>query len=241
MVIHHEDRTASRHRDDRAPWAGSSPTDLAEPELAPFDDPLYAEAWTSAAIAIHSIALIDAPMVLRLHVDEHAPLIIDFRTGAFSWARPLSRFPGHPRRVEVETECVTATAPSPVEPPGADLDRLLWLIGGHSFQGHPASWLTPGQRHRLARWPNLTRHAHAPDQVRMTAMLAASAFTAAELAAGADTDVIDAQRLINTYSLMGILREGVDAEAAPVLPRPSSETSARGGLFQRLRDRWSPR
>lgn len=193
----------------------------------------YTVGWTRAAIAVHSMLQIPVPMFLRLEADEHPPLVIDFRHHAFDWAVALTDFPAHPLEVLVETEPTTAEAAPLFDLPGRNLDGLLWQIGQHSFAGMPASWLRPGDRYKLTRWPNLTEHAHTLSQMRMTAMLGNVYLSADELAVAAAVELGEAQSLLNAFSLMGILQTSLEVPAvAPVV-----EAVPQRGLFDRLRER----
>lgn len=187
--------------------------------------------WASAAVAIHSVRRIPTPVLLRLDVVGFGSLLVDFRHHAFEWETPLERFPEDPGAVLVETHPTTPDAPAPFALPGRDLDGLLWLVGQHAFPTRPATWLWNDDRYRLRRWPNLAELPISLEQVRMTAMLGNAAATPAELAAAVGVPLEVAQRLINAYSLMGILRSA-PAEAAPV----AQATPVRG-LLSRLRTR----
>lgn len=193
--------------------------------------------WTRAAIAVHSVLQLPVPILLRLKADTHAPLLIDFRHHAFSWTIAPEDFPAHPVEVLVETEPTTDDAPPIFELPGRNLDSLLWIMGQHSFAGMPASWLRPGDRYTLSRWPNLTEHAHTLSQMRMTAMLGNVYVSAQELAVAADVSEGEAQSLINAFSLMGILRASSDVEAPVATGEAADEQAPSRGLFDRLRAR----
>ena len=195
------------------------------------EEPPACEGWTSAAIAICSILQFANPMVLRLGFDGHEPLLIDFQHRAYRWATPLENFPSDPGAIQVETEPVYPGAAPLFEANGRDLDGLLWMIGGAAFPGQPASWLRAGESYRLTRWPNITAFGITPDEVRMTALLGSGYFTASQLALQSGVTTTEAQRLLNAFSLMGILHSVV-GEPEPVRP-----PAARSGLFRRLRDR----
>jgi hypothetical protein len=192
--------------------------------------------WTSAAIAVHSILQIPQPMFLRLEPAGFGPITIDFRHHAFEWGTPLSEFPDEPATVLVETEPTTADEPPLFELPGSNLDRLLWVMGLHSFQDDGAFWLRSGDRFRLSRWPDLTTLEHSMDQMRMIAMLGNIALTVEQLATAADVPLADAQRLINALSLMGVLESSAETSAA-VIEQPVPAASTHRGLFSRLREK----
>jgi hypothetical protein len=136
-----------------------------------------------------------------------------------------------PGVIDVETEPVLPGAAPLFESNGRDLDGLLWMIGRAAFPGRPASWLRAGERYRLSRWPNITAFGITAEEVRMTALLGSGSYSATDLALDGGVSAADAQRLINAFSLMGILYS-VAGEPEPVRP-----PAARGGLFRRLRDR----
>jgi hypothetical protein len=196
------------------------------------EDPSHAVGWTSAAIAIRSILQLSFPMFLRLQVDGHSPILIDFRHRAFTWGTPLLSFPHAPGCVSVETEATTLDAPPLFALPAQDVDGLLWMVGVSSFDGTPATWLAPGDRYRLSRWPNIIQLGISPEQVRMTALLGSGFFTARELALASGTDVGSANRLINAFTLMNIAYSSADAPAT-LVQRPQG----RVGLFRRLREK----
>ncbi|MEO5535948.1 MAG: hypothetical protein ABIR17_12555 [Pseudolysinimonas sp.] len=188
--------------------------------------------WASAAVAIHSVRRIPTPVLLRLDVVGHGSLSIDFRHHAYAWDVPLDHFPEAPAAVLVETHPTTEDAPPPFALPGRDLDGLLWLIGRHAFIDEPASWLWADDRYRLTRWPNLAQLPITLDEVRMTAMLGNADATPAELAAAGGVTEAAAQRVVNAFSLMGILR------ASAVAPAPVAEPQVQvSGLFARLKAR----
>ncbi len=188
--------------------------------------------WTQAAIAISSVMALNTPVNLKMVIEAHDPLLIDFRHHAFSWSTPLQDFPGDAVHVGLETEPTSADAPLYCEHPGVDLDSLLWEIGINSFDGRPAFWLAPDERYRLTRWPNLTQHSHNMRQVKMIAVLGNAYASASELAAFAGVEESEAQRLINALSLMRILSRSSVAPAAAVPAETPAEK--RQSLFGRL-------
>lgn len=188
--------------------------------------------WTQAAIAVNSVLQLSIPMFLKMELDAHGPLLIDFRYHAFAWSTPLSEFPANAILMGLETEPTDLEAALLFDMPGQNLDGLLWLIGINSFNGARASWLAPDGRYKLTRWPNLTQHAHTMRQMHMMAILGNAYLSAAELAAMAGVDESEAQKLINALSLMRILEHSEEAPAA-VVAEP--EESRRESLFTRLR------
>jgi hypothetical protein len=191
--------------------------------------------WTHAAIAVNSALRLNAPVNLKMYIEMHGPLLIDFRHHAFSWSTPLEYFPVDAVHTGIETEATTADAAPFFELPGQDLDGLLWEMGINSFGGAPAYWLPRGERYRLIRWPNLTQHSHNIRQLQMMAVLGNTYVDAKELATIAGAEESEAQRLINTLSLMGILSRTTEAPAAPVVTQ--TPAAKRQSLFARLRKR----
>lgn len=191
--------------------------------------------WTQAAMAVNSVLSLKTPVHLRMNIEMHGPLLIDFRHHAFTWTTPLQLFPVDAVHTGLESVPTSADAPPYFPLPGQDLDGLLWEMGIHSFGGAPAFWLTADERYRLIRWPNLTQHSHTMSHVRMIAALGNGYASAAELAAFAGVDLSEAQRLINALSLMQILSRS-SAAPAPAVAAPTA-AAAKKTLFARLRKR----
>ncbi len=191
--------------------------------------------WTQAAMAVQAVLSLSTPVHLRMSIESHGPLLIDFRHHAFSWSTPLEDFPVDAVHTRLETVPTGADDPPYFELPGQDLDGLLWEMGINAFDGGAAFWLSPGERYRLTRWPNLTQHSHSLRQVRMIAVLGNAYASTAELAAFADVEVSEAQRLINALSLMRILARSAAAPAATMVPETAE--AKRQSLFARLRKR----
>ncbi|WP_309713701.1 hypothetical protein [Pseudolysinimonas sp.] len=191
--------------------------------------------WTQAAMAVTAVLSLNTPVHIRMVIEGHEPLLIDFRHHAFSWSTPLEDFPVDAVHTRLETVPTSADDPPYFELPGQDLDGLLWEMGLNSFGGGPAVWLSPGERYSLTRWPNLTQHSHNLRQVQMIAVLGNAYASTAELAAFAGVEVSEAQRLINALSLMRILARSAAAPAATMAPQTAA--AKRDSLFARLRKR----
>jgi hypothetical protein len=191
--------------------------------------------WTTAAIAVHSILQLPFPMYLRLQPDDEGAILVDFGAHAYSWARPVAELPTRPREVLVETEQADGGG-ALFAGEGHDLDELLWAVGVAAFDGSAASWLRPGDRYRLSRWPDFGRMGHSPEQLRMTAVLANVAVSAAELALAAGVGREEAQRLLNALTLMRAAHAASEARPAAE-PTPAPGPVAHPGLFARLRAR----
>ena len=191
--------------------------------------------WTHAAIAVFSVLRLNTPVNLAMHIEMHGTLLIDFRHHAFSWSTPLDQFPVDAVHTGLETEPTSADAPPIFELPGQDLDGLLWEMGINSFGGAAAYWLPKGERYKLIRWPNVTRHTHNLRQMKMLAVLGNTYASTTELAALAGVEEVEAQSLINALSLMRILSRSAEAPAAPVVPETIA--AQKQSLFGRLRKR----
>jgi hypothetical protein len=188
--------------------------------------------WTHAAIAVNSALRLGTQVNLRMLIEMHGPLLIDFQHHAFSWSTPLDQFPVDAVHTGLETEPIGPDSPPFFELPGEDLDRLLWEMGINSFGGAPAYWLPPGDRYKLTRWPNLTRHSHTIKQMQMMAVLGNTYASVSELAKMTGSDQQDAQRLVNALSLMRILSRSTDAPAAEPVKQTAAEKKQ--NIFGRL-------
>lgn len=225
--------------------ANQTPAEQAEAdELLVYDrhestlqQPLPAD-WRLLSEAVHSATRPLAPTLISVTADGMPPLLIDVAERAYWWDLELNDFPATATGLRLSVNFpgeipVPSRAGHPIEP-------LLWAIGSASFAGAAAPWLEPGGRYKLRRWPNLTSMAHTSDQLRLTSMLSHAHLTALELSAVAESTLEEAQTLINTYSLMGLLRyvpDSAAANAAPAVRPPAAEQSSGHGLFSRLRIR----
>ncbi|MEO6115887.1 MAG: hypothetical protein ABIP33_05835 [Pseudolysinimonas sp.] len=179
--------------------------------------------------------VLKTPVNLKMVIEMHGDLLIDFEHHAFSWSTPLQHFPVDAVHTGLLTIPGGPEAPPLFELPGQDLDGLLWQMGINSFDGAPAFWLSPGERYKLTRWPNLTQHSHDMRQVKMIAVLGNAYVSTSELAGYAGVELTEAQRLINALSLMRILSRSAEAPAAPVVRETAADK--RQSLFGRLRKR----
>lgn len=204
----------------------SSRVEVEEPVM-----PGASDGWAQVTFAINSILQLSTPVFLKIDADGHEPAYIDFRHSAFVWSTSLFDFPTHPRNVSFETEMASPDAPPLFRLPGQPLNSLLWLLGQHAYPGQAAPWMRPGERYRLAQWPNLARHLHDMRQMHMLAILGNGFFSADELAAMADVPVGEAHNLLNALSLLRLLR--VSEEVAPIVLPPEAKDRA-PGLFARL-------
>lgn len=177
--------------------------------------------WTGAAMAVQSIRQIPRPILIALSVPGHNPIGIDLRSSTYVWDTALDEFPTEPGTVHVSTYPIESEDPG-FAGPAQGLDLLLWMIGLNAFPGR-ATWLRPGDRYRLKRWPDHDAFPHTPDQLRLIKTLAQGLMTVDKLAAKTKVDVAEAQRVVNALSLMGALRRIESADAAPMQPPVTPE------------------
>ena len=209
------------------PAATSATNEL--PHVLPSDAP-HAEGWGAAAMAIHAIRRMPVPVLLRIDLIGTGAITIDPRVPGYGGGLQIIQLADHPRAVVVETHAATE---APTTQTG-DLEGLLWFIGERAFGEQPATWLWPGDRFRLTRWPSVAQIAIGLDEIRIFAALGAAHLNAAELANAAQVAPGKAQRAINALSLMGLLDNA--SSAPPPTPMPPRSTPA-SGLFGRLRQR----
>jgi len=160
----------------------------------------------------------ELPLVMRITALGHPPILVDPRHNAYDGGPDDDAFPEAPALVLVETQLVGPDAGPAFTLPGRDLDALLWRIGLQAFPGRAAHWLTGLHRVRLTRWPNLTAIDCSFEHVSMAALLANSAFTAAELAEASGCPLGQAHDVINALSLMGVLYVEPAQAEEPVTP-----------------------
>ncbi|MGV8886271.1 MAG: hypothetical protein ACOH1T_11890 [Microbacteriaceae bacterium] len=192
-----------------------------------------ATGWARLAMAVNPLQGSSDAIVL-VDLADGALIVIDWGRKDYWW-QSAGPVPVEPTITNIRLlRGEGARLPYMVEEPD-DLQTLLWHVGIHAFPNAIAWWFTEGSRYQLTRWPDFTSFAHEPDDVRMTALLGTAPYSTTELAAAAGVDIVDAQRLLNALSLMGLVRETpVEASAAPP-PPPVTERPR--GLFSRLRAR----
>jgi len=204
--------------------------------------------WRSVATAIHSMRQLPMPMLLTVVSSDCEPLWVDFSTGRYYWERPLVAMPERPAGVTVYSQPIEPGNPPYPWVSWRSMDPLLWQIGRFAFGTDRATWMRPGDRYALQRWPNLTEIPHTADEIRMIATLANGYLTAGELALLSATDEPTAQRVLNMLSLMGAVKPAAGPLAPPAIvarvqaqPRPAQPATASAptsfGFFSRLRER----
>mgnify|MGYP001806588732 CR=1 FL=1 len=209
-------------RGDAAATSAPAPPPLSPPPPSP-------PGWTGAAMAVHAVRRMPTPMVVSLQPDGLEPMLIDMRGYVYQWSEPLDSFPAAPATVLIGTRAIREAEPAFAgddfveHPPafaGAPLEPLLWLIGTHAFDGARASWLRSGDRYRLYRWPDFGLLPMSDDQRRIVKASASGFMVVEKLAQRAKVEIVEAQRVVNALSLMGLLRRHAAADAAPDAPPP---------------------
>ncbi len=202
--------------------------------------------WRSIATAIHSIRQLPMPMLLTVATSECEPIWIDFGAGRYYWERPLASMPESPGTVKVYSQPIEAGKPPYPWVAWRGMEPLLWQIGRHAFGTDRASWMRPDDRYTLQHWPNLTEIPHSADEIRMIATLANGYLTVQELGLVAGVDEPNAQRMLNTLSLIGAVKPaGGPLAPPPIVAKVQAEApqaraawaTSRFGFFSRLRDR----
>lgn len=172
-------------------------------------------------MAVHSIRQMPRAILISLTLRGHASIGIDLRHHTYVWPTPLDEFPTQPGEVLVGTYPIDGDAPGFVGK-AQGLDPLLWVIGVNAFGGARASWLRPGDRYRLKRWPDLDVLPHTADQGRAITTIAQGLMTVEKLAAKAGLAVDQAQDVVNALSLMGALHRIEGKNSAPLQPPPGA-------------------
>lgn len=206
----------------------------AEPPRVSAPPPL--PGWTAAAMAIHAMWRMPAPMVISLQPTGFSALDIDLRGYVYRWGDSIDDLPERPESVAISTWAIDDAEPAFAGDDfrhrkafeGDDLDPVLWLIGTRAFDGHRATWLRAGDTYRLYRWPYFDDLPITAEQKRIVSTSAKGFMTVEKLAARAKVDEQAAQRVINALSLMGLLRRNAAKDAAPLVPPPPPAGSLPG-------------
>jgi len=204
--------------------------DSVVPPAAPPPPPLpSASGWSGAATAINALRQIPRPILLSLLPSAHSPIIIDLRDLTFDWGTPLEQFPTQPDAVSVATYALKDD-PRSLARTAVGIDPLMWLIGLNSFDGTSASWLRPGDKFRLKRWPDFELLLHTPEQASIIKTLAKSLMTVEKLAKLSGCDPRECQRVVNALSLMSAMHRIEARNAAPTQPPRTAQfdTPTRG-------------
>lgn len=170
--------------------------------------------------------------LLEVQAGDLPPLVIDIAQHAYWWDLPLAEMPARVSSISISTLDRLSDG---MREPGRNLDPMLWSFSRVAFEGENAPWMRVGDRYRLHRWPNLTTLPHEPHHLRAISLLGQASLTSSEFATVAELDPREAQQLLTTFSLMGLLRVTPAQEA----PRPAFVAAApqkkqSGGLFGRL-------
>lgn len=180
-------------------------------------------------------------MIVKLHPDSLPPYYIDFARREFLSRASMADFPVDPPFVRVETE-VAAGVDDSEWPTGRSVDRLLWAIGHSAFGGQLAPWLVPSVRYGLTGWPNFTEIEHTMFDLRMTAQLSNYPLTVTQLIEVSKTSPEAVHRVVNAFSLLGVLEEPTRLVVSPSViasaPAQSADSTPKGGFLARLLNRW---
>jgi hypothetical protein len=179
--------------------------------------PAFPEGWAGPAMAIQSLRQIPRPILLSLVPADLPPIVIDLRDLTYDWDLPIESFPADPGVVLVGTHALDDD-PRSLSRRALGVDPLLWMIGLNAFGDGLASWLRPGEKYRLKRWPDLGRLPHTPEQLRVIKTLAKGLMTIEKLSAKASVDLGEARRVVAALSLMALLRRIESRGGAPILP-----------------------
>ncbi len=184
------------------------------PADAPSENLTLGDAWAEVAMVLYSIMQNSQPVIAEMSVAGTDTIQIDFRFRAFSTDVPIENLPCAPIRAAIRTVTAQPEWPPAFALPGQSLDKLLWFVGINAFSGAPAPWIKPEERYRLQRWPNFTEMSYRPEHMRMTALIGNAFLSPEEIALQARVPVETAVRMINAYSLMGLLQATVVPERA---------------------------
>lgn len=185
--------------------------------------------WSRLALRLKTTLDAATPGVLRVRAGDLPELVVDPAGHAYWWDLSLAEIPE--RIASMRISEIDRDDHDP-DQPGSDLDPLLWVVAHGSFEGASAPWMRAGDRYRLQRWPNLTTLPHQPHHLRAISLLGQASLTEEEFANIAELEPREAQQLLSTFSLMGLLRvsAGESRPAVTLAPRPKQS----GGLFGKL-------
>jgi hypothetical protein len=192
-------------------------------------------AWTEVALTLYSLMQNNAQAIAEISIAGTETVNIDFRFRAYQSTAEIEWLPSEPMFTSIRTVQAEPNWPPAFALPAKPLDAFLWFVGFNAFSGGPAPWLKPEERYRLQRWPNFTEINHTMEDMRMTALLGNTYMNAFELATAAGAKIDAANRLLNAYSLIGLLQVSVEKnEAAAPVPAKPAEDKAKSSLFSRL-------
>lgn len=225
------------------PAAAITPVPVTAPEPAPMPAPVAAptvlDPWAESAITLYSIVQNSAPVIAEMNIAATNSVLIDFRYRAFVSDEPIENLPCNPSRVLIRTEVAQPGQPPAIPLPGTGIDQLLWYVGINAFDGKPAPWIRSEDRYRLQRWPNFTEITYQMDHMRMTALIGNAFMNAQEMADAAGVPIETAVRMVNAYSLMGLLQTAVVQQPAVAINTQQQPLASRSvnGFFSKLRDK----
>jgi hypothetical protein len=185
------------------------------------EPPAFPRGWAGAAMAIQAVRQIPRPILVSLVPTGLPPIVIDLRYMTYDWDLPMARFPTDPGAVEVGTHYLEDDTRE-LSARALDVDPVLWMIGLNGFRGERASWLRPGDKYRLKRWPDLGLMPHTAEQQRVVKTLAQGLMTVEKAAQKAKVHEGIAHDVANALSLMGAVRRIDGPNAAPAFPPMSA-------------------
>lgn len=203
-----------------------------------------AESWADVAIALYSVMQTGVSTIARIEVPDRGIVEIDFKRRLYFCEGSLNDFPLVPHILRLTMEEIDDHVPAANRlTKGRSLDQFLWFVGKHAFGKATAPWICREDSYRLRRWPNFTELQHNMQEMRLTAALGNRYLSLDALAATTDMSPGDITRVINAYSLMGLLQTsattfgGLPPEVSETKLKADAETQEAAkpfGLFGKL-------
>lgn len=192
------------------------------------------DAWSEVAMTLYSLMQNNAQAIAEISIAGTETVNIDFRFRAYQSTAAIEWLPSEPMFTSIRTVQAEPHWPPAFALPGKPIDSFLWFVGANAFRGGAAPWLKPEERYRLQRWPNLTDINHTMEDMRMTALLGNTYMNAVELSSASGIKLEAATRLVNAYSLMGLLQVAVQETSPVPIPTAPAKSKSSPGLFSRL-------
>jgi hypothetical protein len=198
--------------------------------------------WSQCATSVCESLLAQENRFMEIFVDGNAPIYLDFGARCYVSPDNLQQFCFQESNVQFN---YITDSQFDISQFGRtrSLDELLWLSGLYSYRGVAAPWLRVGSSYRLLSWPNFASLAHDLLHLRLAAVMARSAVSAASLSSAVGCPVSQAQNFMNAVALMGLVRENNMLSIPPTRVSgrdPAVEERSRTAqtLFGRLRSRF---
>ena len=67
--------------------------------------------WSGAAMAVHAVRRMPAPMLVTLQPAGRSPIVIDMRAYVYAWDEPLDALPVDPEHVQIGTRAIRDAEP----------------------------------------------------------------------------------------------------------------------------------